>query len=149
MVEIGDRIFAAVAEAGLVDYARMRLSPDTSHAHTIVSSLESEVHAAAPLATPWRVIMLAKTPGELLLRAPYLTQGYLKDHVHSKKLWEGGWLHTNDIACIDENGSFRITDRNKDVIKVSGEWLSSVEIGSVANTGIPSSWLVDEGLPKG
>lgn len=72
-----------------------------------------------------------KTPGELILRAPYLTQGYLKDHVHSEKLWKNGWLHTNDIAVVDERGSMRITDRTKDVIKVSGEWVSSVEIEDV------------------
>jgi fatty-acyl-CoA synthase len=72
-----------------------------------------------------------KTPGEIVMRAPYLTQGYLKDHVHSEKLWAGGWLHTNDVACIDKNGSLRITDRTKDVIKVGGEWLSSLEIEDV------------------
>jgi fatty-acyl-CoA synthase len=72
-----------------------------------------------------------KTPGEIVMRAPYLTQGYLKDHVHSEKLWAGGWLHTNDVACIDKNGSIRITDRSKDVIKIGGEWLSSLEIEDV------------------
>jgi fatty-acyl-CoA synthase len=72
-----------------------------------------------------------KTPGEIVMRAPYLTQGYLKDHIHSEKLWAGGWLHTNDVACIDKNGSIRITDRTKDVIKVGGEWLSSLEIEDV------------------
>lgn len=72
-----------------------------------------------------------KTPGEIVMRAPYLTQGYLKDRVHSEKLWAGGWLHTNDVACIDKKGSLRITDRTKDVIKVGGEWLSSLEIEDV------------------
>lgn len=72
-----------------------------------------------------------KTPGEIVMRAPHLTQGYLKDRVHSEKLWAGGWLHTNDVACIDKNGSIRITDRTKDVIKVGGEWLSSLEIEDV------------------
>jgi len=72
-----------------------------------------------------------KTPGEIIVRSPYLTQGYLKDHVHSEKLWEGGWMHTNDVACVNEKGSIRITDRSKDVIKVGGEWLSSLEIEDV------------------
>lgn len=72
-----------------------------------------------------------KTPGEIVVRAPHLTQGYLKDHVHSEKLWEGGWMHTNDVACIDSTGSIRITDRTKDVIKVGGEWLSSLEMEDV------------------
>jgi len=68
VVEIGDRMLAAVAEAGMVDYARMRLSPDEERPNAVISSLASEVNAIAPLATPWRVIMLAKTPGELLDR---------------------------------------------------------------------------------
>ncbi len=72
-----------------------------------------------------------KTPGEIIVRAPYLTQGYLKDHVHSEKLWAGGWMHTNDVACVGKNGSIRITDRTKDVIKVGGEWLSSLEMEDV------------------
>ena len=76
---------------------------------------------------PWN----DKTPGEIIMRTPYLTQGYLKDHVHSEKLWENGWLHTNDVACVDQSGSIRITDRTKDVIKVGGEWLSSLEIEDV------------------
>ncbi len=68
VIEIGDTVLAAVAEAGLVDYARMRLSPDEGREHTIISSLASEVVAGAPLTTPWRVIMLARSPGELLER---------------------------------------------------------------------------------
>lgn len=77
------------------------------------------------------VVQDDKTPGEISIRAPYLTQGYLKDHVHSEKLWENGWLHTNDVACIDQNGSLRITDRTKDVVKVGGEWLSSLELEDI------------------
>ena len=65
-IEINESLFAAVAEAGLVDYARMRLSPEEGQPHTVVSSLASEVNAAAPFTTPWRAIMLGRTPGELL-----------------------------------------------------------------------------------
>ena len=72
-----------------------------------------------------------KSSGEIVVRSPYLTQGYLKDHVHSEKLWEGGWMHTNDVAVVNSKGSIRITDRTKDVIKVGGEWLSSLEIEDV------------------
>lgn len=72
-----------------------------------------------------------KTPGEILLRGPYLTQGYLKDLSHSDKLWKEGWLHTGDVACFDQSGSLRITDRMKDLIKVGGEWISSLELEDV------------------
>ena len=72
-----------------------------------------------------------KSTGEVLVRAPWFTQGYLKDALNSEKLWEGGWLHTQDVAVMDATGSIRITDRTKDVIKVGGEWVSSLEIEDV------------------
>jgi fatty-acyl-CoA synthase len=66
------------------------------------------------------------TSGELVARAPWLTQGYLKDPKSSEKLWEGGWLHTGDLGTIDADGYVKITDRLKDVIKSGGEWISSL-----------------------
>jgi len=66
--------------------------------------------------------------GEIVARAPWLTQGYLKDPVNSEKLWAGGWLHTGDIAVIDREGYLKITDRIKDVIKTGGEWVSSLDL---------------------
>jgi len=72
-----------------------------------------------------------KSTGEITVRAPWLTQGYLKDVSNSDKLWEGGWLHTQDVACRDATGSVRITDRKKDVIKIGGEWVSSLEIEDI------------------
>jgi fatty-acyl-CoA synthase len=69
-----------------------------------------------------------KSAGEIVARAPWLTQGYLKDAHSSGKLWEGGWLHTGDISVIDEEGYLKITDRLKDVIKTGGEWVSSLDI---------------------
>ncbi|UCG58712.1 MAG: glycoside hydrolase family 97 N-terminal domain-containing protein, partial [Phycisphaerales bacterium] len=65
-VQIEGGPFVSVAEARLVDYARMRLSPDKSRPHTLVSSLAGEVRATAPLTTPWRVIMFGDRPGDLL-----------------------------------------------------------------------------------
>lgn len=65
-VQIDENLFASVAEARLVDYARMRLSPEQNKPSTLVSSLHGEVHATAPMTTPWRVIMLGRSPGDLL-----------------------------------------------------------------------------------
>jgi len=71
------------------------------------------------------------TSGEVVVRTPWLTPSYLKDNVNSEKLWAGGWLHTGDVAARDSSGSIRITDRLKDVIKVGGEWLSSLELEDI------------------
>jgi fatty-acyl-CoA synthase len=81
--------------------------------------------------------------GEVVMRAPWLTQGYLKDAEASAELWRGGWLHTGDIGSIDSEGFLHITDRIKDVVKTGGEWVSSLEIedilaehGSVAEVAV-------------
>ena len=69
-----------------------------------------------------------KTSGELVVRAPWLTQGYLKDPKGSEKLWAGGWLHTGDVATIDTDGYVKITDRLKDMIRSGCEWISSLQL---------------------
>jgi len=66
--------------------------------------------------------------GELVLRAPWLTQGYYNEPEKSEELWAGGWLHTGDVAVIDEMANIEIRDRIKDVIKTGGEWLSSLTL---------------------
>ncbi|MCH1782495.1 fatty acid--CoA ligase [Psychrobacter glaciei] len=69
--------------------------------------------------------------GELVLRAPWLTQSYLKNDDAGKELWENGYMHTQDIAYVRPDGYIRITDRLKDVIKSGGEWISSLEIETI------------------
>ena len=58
--------FAAVAEARLVDYARMKLARAKENPATVVSKLAGPVEAQTPLTTPWRVVMVAERPGDLL-----------------------------------------------------------------------------------
>lgn len=72
-----------------------------------------------------------QSAGEVVVRAPWLTQGYLHDEAASGVLWAGGYLHTGDIGTRDAGGVLNITDRLKDVIKCSGEWLSSLELESL------------------
>lgn len=66
--------------------------------------------------------------GEVRVRAPWLTQAYYKEETRSEELWQDGWLHTGDVATIDERGFLQIRDRIKDVIKTGGEWISSLEL---------------------
>ncbi|MEY4936824.1 MAG: hypothetical protein RIS64_3183 [Bacteroidota bacterium] len=66
--------------------------------------------------------------GEIVTRAPWLTQGYYKEPEQSETLWKSGWMHTGDVATIDANGFVTISDRIKDVIKTGGEWVSSIDI---------------------
>lgn len=69
-----------------------------------------------------------KSSGEIVLRSPWLTQGYYNNPEGSEELWAGGYLHTNDIAVVSPGGYVHITDRLKDVIKTGGEWVSSLQI---------------------
>ncbi|MFV9683518.1 fatty acid--CoA ligase [Pseudomonas sp. NY15367] len=69
-----------------------------------------------------------ESQGELVLRAPWLTQGYFREPEKGEELWAHGWLHTGDVATIDGMGFIEIRDRIKDVIKTGGEWISSLEL---------------------
>ncbi|MBP9961551.1 MAG: fatty acid--CoA ligase [Pseudomonas sp.] len=69
-----------------------------------------------------------ESQGELVLRAPWLTMGYFREEQKGAELWDGGWLHTGDVATLDSMGVIDIRDRIKDVIKTGGEWVSSLEL---------------------
>ncbi len=69
-----------------------------------------------------------KSRGELIVRAPWLTQSYTGDPEASKALWRGGWLHTQDVATVDSQGFVQIRDRLKDVVKSGGEWICSLTV---------------------
>jgi fatty-acyl-CoA synthase len=74
-----------------------------------------------------------KAVGEIVLRAPWLTLGYYREQEKSKELWRDGWMHTGDMATIDEEESVLIIDRSKDVIKSGGEWISSLTLENLIN----------------
>jgi len=59
--------------------------------------------------------------GELCIRGPQVMVGYWnRPEETAKTIDSDGWLHTGDVAEMDENGFFRIVDRLKDMILVSG-----------------------------
>jgi fatty-acyl-CoA synthase len=74
-----------------------------------------------------------ETTGEVVVRSPWLTQGYLKEPEKSEELWRNGWLHTGDVGYIDKEGYLQITDRLKDVIKTGGEWISSLTLEDIVS----------------
>lgn len=69
-----------------------------------------------------------KDMGELLLRGPWITNSYYKEPEKTAEAVKEGWLHTGDIATIDEEGSIKLVDRTKDLVKSGGEWISSVDL---------------------
>jgi len=54
--------------------------------------------------------------GELLIRGPQVMQGYWNMPEETRETLKDGWLHTGDLARMDEDGFFTIVDRKKDLI---------------------------------
>ena len=71
--------------------------------------------------------------GELLIRGPQIMQGYLNHDQETQEILRDGWLHTGDIAVMDEEGYFYIIGRQKDLIKVGGLQVWPQEIEEVVN----------------
>jgi long-chain acyl-CoA synthetase len=59
-------------------------------------------------------------PGELIVRGPQVMQGYWNQPEDTAKTLRNGWLYTGDVAVMDPDFMFRIVDRKKDLIIVSG-----------------------------
>ena len=59
-------------------------------------------------------------PGELCVKGPQVMLGYWQRPDATDEIIKDGWLHTGDIAVMDDEGFLRIVDRKKDMILVSG-----------------------------
>ncbi len=59
-------------------------------------------------------------PGEIIARGPQVMPGYWRQPAETANALRGGWLYTGDIGTMDAEGYFRIVDRRKDMILVSG-----------------------------
>jgi fatty-acyl-CoA synthase len=76
---------------------------------------------------PWD----GKTFGRLKVRGPAVAKSYFKGE--GGEILDGdGFFDTGDVATIDASGYVQIIDRNKDVIKSGGEWISSIELENAA-----------------
>jgi fatty-acyl-CoA synthase len=71
-----------------------------------------------------------KSSGHLLVKGPCVSKAYYR--LDDQILDADGWFDTGDIANIDPLGFMQITDRDKDVIKSGGEWISSIDIENTA-----------------
>ncbi|MCM3740816.1 long-chain-fatty-acid--CoA ligase [Oceanobacillus luteolus] len=69
--------------------------------------------------------------GEIVVRGNGVMKGYWKNEDASMEALRDGWLHTGDMANVDEYGNIEIVDRKKDVIISGGENISSIEVEGV------------------
>jgi fatty-acyl-CoA synthase len=77
---------------------------------------------------PWD----GRTMGELQIRGPWVTSGYVKEarppEQIARESFQEGWFRTGDVATVDPEGYIQITDRTKDLVKSGGEWISTVDL---------------------
>lgn len=69
--------------------------------------------------------------GEFIIRTESMMKGYYKNPEETKKALRNGWLHTGDLATIDEDGFITLVDRKKDMIISGGENVYSTEVEHV------------------
>jgi acyl-CoA synthetase (AMP-forming)/AMP-acid ligase II len=89
--------------------------------------------------------------GELLIRAPNVVNGYWGNPEATAATFVDGWLHSGDVATIDDDGFVTIVDRVKDMINRGGENVYSVEVENalaahpkvyeVAVVGVPDTMM--------
>jgi long-chain acyl-CoA synthetase len=73
----------------------------------------------------------AGEPGELWIKGPSVVRGYWERPEETAQSFTDGWLHTGDVATIDEDGFVTIVDRAKDMVIRGGENVYSVEVEDV------------------
>jgi fatty-acyl-CoA synthase len=86
-------------------------------------------------------------PGEICVRSPLVMEGYWKRPDATEEAFQGGWLHTGDVATRDAEGFITIVDRTKDMIisggfniyprEVEDALLSHPSVSSAAVIGVP------------
>jgi len=69
--------------------------------------------------------------GEIVVRGKNIMKGYWKDQELTAKALRGGWLHTGDLATLDEYGFIYIVDRKNDMIITGGENVYPYEVEKV------------------
>ena len=121
-------------EALIEGYGLTETSPLT-HANPLERAKPGSIGIPLP-DTDAKIVDLetgADTPageaGELVIRGPQVMKGYWNRPEETAQAMAGGWLHTGDVARMDEEGYFVIVDRTKDQINTAGfkVWPREVE----------------------
>src|SRR5437016_6945276 len=96
-------------------------------------------------------VMPGSDVGELLVRGPNVVKGYWNKPEATAETFMDGWLHTGDMARLDEQGFAQIVDRKKDMVNRGGENVYCVEVENalaahpavfeVAVIGVPDTMM--------
>ncbi len=69
--------------------------------------------------------------GEITLRGPSVSTGYWQRPEKTEHAWRGGWFHTGDIGCLDEEGYLYVLDRRDDLVISGGENVYPAQVEAV------------------
>lgn len=115
----------------------------------ILTTLDEDIHVAALESGDYEILKAAGRPlvgidmrivdddgndvptgadGEVVVRGPNVTVGYLNRPEENERAFRDGWFHTGDIGKMDENGFMFLLDRKKDMIVTGGENVYSSEV---------------------
>ncbi len=119
----------------VIDSAELRFIPVEGAAPADPCGTDSEHHGtatsadlpAAPCGTD------NEHPGRLALRGGMVMSGYFKDEEQTRDALRDGWLVTNDLAYVDEDGYVFMLGRSDDIINIGGEKLSPLEMENAAS----------------
>jgi long-chain acyl-CoA synthetase len=85
--------------------------------------------------------------GELLVRGPHVVAGYWRKPEQTAQAFVDGWLHTGDLARIDDEGLVHLVDRKKDMINRGGENVYCVEVENALAAHPAVSEIAVVGVP--
>jgi long-chain acyl-CoA synthetase len=85
--------------------------------------------------------------GEVVVRGPNVTKGYLNRPEENQRAFRDGWFHTGDVGSVDDDGNMYLLDRKKDMIITGGEnvYSSEVEAALYQHPGVNEAAVV--GVP--
>ncbi len=86
-------------------------------------------------------------PGEIIIRGPHVMKGYWRRERETAAALRNGWLHTGDVARMDENGYVYIVDRKKDMIISGGLNIYSREVEEAVHQHPAVAQAAAIGLP--
>lgn len=87
--------------------------------------------------------------GELIIRGPNIMKGYFNREEETAEVMKDGWLHTGDMARIDDDGYLYIVDRKKDLVIVDGMNVYPREVEDFVNRHPFVEECAMVGLPDG
>ena len=90
------------------------------------------------------------TQGELQVRGPWVAASYHEQPDAGDRWTDDGWFRTGDVVTMSPQGSIRIVDRTKDLIKSGGEWISSIDLENalVAHPAVREAVVIAVPHPK-